>query len=376
MYDAIYPGQVWLDTNGNPIQAHGGSIFYEDRVFYWYGENKEHTRPDNGIWHWGVRCYRSTDLYNWEDMGCIIPPEPDVPESPLHPSSQMDRPHIIYNQRTGKYVAWLKIMHGNKQNETVMTADRFLGPYTVAHAGFQPLDMDAGDLDLVVAPDGKAYYYFERCHSELICADLTSDYTDVTGYYSTHFPYGTPPMVREAPAYFTRGGKHYLFTSGTTGYHPNPSRVAVADSYHGPWVDLGDPHVGDSSCTSFNSQISSVFKVPGKKDLYIALADRWIPDLPEQCEGRFETGEQYRMTAERYRAMFDPTHPRPDFSAMTEEERRAFFEEIRKDRKPNPEDFNVVKTAQATYVWLPVTFDPSGKPALEWRDSWRIEEFE
>ena len=30
---------------------------------------------------------------------------------------------------------------------------------------------------------------------------------------------------------------------------------------------------------SFHSQISSVFKVPGKKDLYIACADRWLPKL-------------------------------------------------------------------------------------------------
>lgn len=41
MYDAFYPGQVWLDTNGNRIQAHGGSLIYLDGVYYWYGENKE-----------------------------------------------------------------------------------------------------------------------------------------------------------------------------------------------------------------------------------------------------------------------------------------------------------------------------------------------
>jgi hypothetical protein len=36
----------------------------------------------------------------------------------------------------------------------------------------------------------------------MICADLTSDYTDVSGYYSTHFPRISPPDVREAPAHF------------------------------------------------------------------------------------------------------------------------------------------------------------------------------
>ena len=84
--------------------------------------------------------------------------------------------------------------------------------------------MNAGDFDLVVDPtDGKAYYYFERVHSELICADLTADYTDVTGYYSTHFPRMQPSFVREAPAHFWRNGVHYLITSGTSGY-PQPVR--------------------------------------------------------------------------------------------------------------------------------------------------------
>jgi signal transduction histidine kinase/ActR/RegA family two-component response regulator len=138
--------------------------------------------------------------------------------------------------------------------------------------------MSAGDFDLVVAPDGKAYYYFERVHSETICVELTDDYTDVTGKYSTHFPRPYPPYVREATAHFQRGGKHYLLTSGTTGYLPNPSEVAVADTWHGPYRELGNPHPTDESNTSFHSQISSVFKVPGKKDLYIACADRWAPD--------------------------------------------------------------------------------------------------
>ena len=37
-YSAIYPGKTWLDTNGNPIQAHGGSVLYVDGIYYWYGE--------------------------------------------------------------------------------------------------------------------------------------------------------------------------------------------------------------------------------------------------------------------------------------------------------------------------------------------------
>ena len=84
---SIRPGQPWLDTQGKRIQAHGGSVMYLDGTYYWYGENKEKTDGKNGIWHWGVRCYASADLYNWEDKGLIIPPEPEDPAAPGRRSS-------------------------------------------------------------------------------------------------------------------------------------------------------------------------------------------------------------------------------------------------------------------------------------------------
>lgn len=38
-----YPGRIWLDTEGAPIQAHGGGILYDEssRTYYWYGEYKD-----------------------------------------------------------------------------------------------------------------------------------------------------------------------------------------------------------------------------------------------------------------------------------------------------------------------------------------------
>lgn len=349
-YTSIRPGQVWLDTEGKRIQAHGGSVMCVDGIYYWYGENKEKTDGLNGIWHWGVKCYASGDLYNWEDKGIIIPPEPDDEYSPLHPSACMDRPHIIYNERTKKYVCWLKIMNPDgTQSETILNADSILGPYTKVRVGLRPLNMSAGDFDLAVASDGKAYYYFERVHSETICADLTEDYTDVTGYYSTHFPHISPPFVREATAHFQRRDKHYLLTSGTTGYFPNPSEVAVADTWHGPFRVLGDPHVGDESNTSFHSQISSVFKVPGKKDLYIACADRWLPK---------EMHRKYEDYAKFFEEFFNPD---------TVEMDKNMFEG--KDDEP------VTNTAKADYVWLPLRFDGE-MVYIDWHEEWKLEDYE
>ncbi len=357
MYHSFKPGQVWLDTDGKRIQAHGGSVIYIDDTYYFYGENKEKTNGENDIWHWGVRCYSSKDLYNWKDMGLIIPPEPDNPNSSLHPSSQMDRPHIIYNKETKKYVAWLKIMNKDgTQTETILTADRFLGPYTKIREGLKPLNMSAGDFDLAVAPDGKAYYYFERVHSETICADLTADYTDVTGYYSTHFTRHFPPYVREATAHFTRKNKHYLITSGTTGYLPNPSEIAVSETWHGPFTVLGNPHLEDYSNTSFHSQISSVFKVQNKKDLYIACADRWLPEHMDL---------KYSDYAPIYEAIFNP-----DSSMDAEEMRKKYPKNISGN------------TSIADYVWLPLRFEepsnehPQGMVYIDWLDEWTLDQYE
>ena len=353
MYDKFYPGKTWLDTSGKRIQAHGGSVMYLDGKYYWYGENKEFTDGVSDIWHHGVKCYESADLYNWKDLGLIIPPNEKDKDSPLHPTSKMDRPHIIFNKKTNRFVCWLKIMREDgTQASTILTADSITGPYTIEKTGLMPFGMSAGDFDLVVAPDGKAYYYFERVHSETICADLTEDYLNVSGYYSTHFPHHEGvPYVREATAHFFRKGKHYLITSGTTGYFPNPSEIAAGNSWHGPFTVLGDPHIGDDSRTSFHSQITSVLKVEGKKDLYIALADRWLPDQMDL---------EYPVYEKLFQAAFSPE--------STGEEKLEAFKKMKQMHKPE-------NTSRADYVWLPITFD-GDKAYIKWQDEWSLNDYE
>jgi hypothetical protein len=248
---------------------------------------------------------------------------------------------------------WIKIM-GHRdadyyvQYMTIAVADRFLGPYKIIKT-IHPLGMNSGDFDLVQnKSDHKAYIYFERVHSELICADLTDDYMDVTGYYSSHFPRLHPPFVREAPAFFTRKGRMYLITSGTTSYFPNPSEVAVSGLFHGPWTLLGDPHANDPSHTSFRSQISSVFRHPHKKDLYIALADRWLTDLPEEMP---DMGKVFE-------ALFNPEKK----SHLTRKEREALSSQT--------------TSFLADYVWLPIKFAEDERPFIEWLDEWRVEDYE
>lgn len=353
------PGEIWLDTSGKPIQAHGGSIIVVGDVFYWYGENKEFTTGKSGIHSWGVRFYKSTDLYNWEDLGPIIKPDRDNPASPLHPSAYLDRPHIIYNPVTKKFVCWIKMLSDVRQTRAVLVADAITGPYKLINQGLTPFGMGAGDFDIVASSDdGKAYMYFERVHSEMICADLDQDYSNFSGYYSTHLPRPGPPMVREGLSYFRRGAKHYIASSGTTGYFPNPSEIAVADTFHGPWTTLGDLHPRDRSRTSFNSQICSIFKHPAKKDLYIALADRWMGQLSGQA---FENGDLSALVQRAFANRF-ATPP----VSLTLEEQHAM----------KTLGGLGVNTSQGRYVWLPISFDNQDRPVIEWRQEWTLDQFD
>ena len=351
LYTSIRHDRKWLDTEGKPIQAHGFQILERDGTYYWYGENKEFTTLGSHVWTYGIRCYRSTDFYNWEDCGLIIPPDTLNPLSPLHYSQNLDRPHIIYCEKTGKYVCWIKSMDEDGYF-VILQADDILGPYEFVRS-LKPEGYGVGDFELWTDPETqKAYVWFERPHWELICADLTDDYTDVTPVYSSHFVGRRPPFTREAPTHFMHDGKHYLFTSGTTGYYPNETIVATFTDPHGEYTELGNPHPSDLYRHSFGSQITDVVQIPST-DFFVAVADRWMPELTNTTEPMAE--------AERMIEKYKNHQPFPkDFSTPKPKDKRH-------ERRTGWDVTN-----NATYVFLPITFK-DGMPMIEWQNEWRIE---
>lgn len=351
-YSSIRPGKEWLDTSGKPIQAHGFQVIRDEKNhrWIWYGENKETTRRGGTDWTRGIKWYTSEDLYNWQDMGFLIPPAESL-EEPLHPTYCVDRPHIIYCEKTGKYVCWIKVMAGEiAQFMTVLQADRFEGPYKTVRKIYNPLDMYCGDFCLHVdAQTKKAYIWFERPHFQLICATLTDDYTAASDEYSVHYDHHLPPDTREAPTFFERGGKKYLFTSGTSGYYPNRSDVCVFTDYHGEYRSLGDPHIGDKHHTSFSSQITCVIQLPGTQQ-YIALADRWMPQwyIPLMA-GSILSGMKRHF--QNYR---------PDDTPK------------RVEALPGKLITHSENTCNSRYVWLPIEWEGE-KPVIRWRKEWTVD---
>ena len=348
-YDAICPGQVWLDTKGERIQAHAGALHYENGVYYWYGENKEHTDGKCSIWTWGIRVYRSTDLYNWEDLGLLIPPVLDDPNSNLFPDMRVDRPHIRKCAATGKYVAWIKLS-GEEACFLILQADAFLGPYEIVKENYRPQGCKVGDFDIAQdAESGKSYLYMDADHKGVYTFEMADDLLSAEKKVCEQYVNLFPPFTREGVAVFVRDGRKHMLTSGMTGYIPNQSDSALSFSWEEPFIPKGYPYVDDESQSSFNSQFTQVFKLPGR-DLYIALSDRWVPGYPVDAK---RADMLRRCVASRY----DPKN----YQATEEEQ-----EELA--AAPMLETAN---TSVADYVWLPISFDGC-HVRIRWQERWTV----
>ena len=276
--NAFYPGKPWYDSDSIKINAHGGSIYYENDVYYWYGEVFEDEMTKNFV---GFRCYTSKDLYKWENKGIILPGTSDSTDLNYY-DNNLGNPYVLKNPKTGKYVLWTKMgLAGYKgMGLGVAVADSPLGPFKIQHKVL-PNDSipHAGDFTLWEENE-KAWVIFNCAHKNIVVADLTDDYMNVTGKYSWHWPNQGPPEGREAPAIMKANGKYFIIASGTTGYWPNAAEYAVADDIHGPYKIKGNPCIGKEREITFDGQGRNILHLP-EKEMYIFIADRWKPkDLP------------------------------------------------------------------------------------------------
>lgn len=336
------PGAVWRDTDGRPINAHGGGVLFHEGVYYWYGELKEgrtYLPKVNKTWGGtrvlagGVSVYSSRDLLTWKNEGVALAPVPENPDHDLASENVIERPKVIYNARTKRFVMWFHqdspdyqaARSGVAVSATPVGPFQYLGAFR-PNAGVRPLNATAADLQpapnnllardleggqmardmtLFVDDDGTAYHFYSsEANRTMHVSQLTDDYLRPAGKYARIFV----GRSIEAPAVFKRGGRYYLIGSGCTGWDPNPAHSAVADSIFGPWTELGNPCRGEGAKITFGSQSTFVMPVAGKADTFIALFDRW----------------------------------------------------------------NKWDLADSRYVWLPVEFDAERRPVIRWRERWTL----
>lgn len=322
-YKAFYPGNLWFDTEGNIINAHGGGILEREGVYYWYGEHKGERSNDALV---GVNCYSSTDLLNWHHEGVVLRVSDD-PESPITRGCILERPKVIYNAKTQKYVMYFHLELKGKgyaaAHAGVAISDSPTGPFSLVrhgrvNAGIYPINITeeqknsqatlddkkswtqpwidvvangyylhrdfnegqmARDMTLFVDTDGTAYHIFaSEENMTLHIAELTDDYLNYTGRYVRVDAAGQ----NEAPAIFKRDGTYYMITSGCTGWAPNAARLLTANHIFGPWTRHPNPCRGRDAELTFHGQSTYILPVG---DTLIFMADRWNPNNP--IDGRY-----------------------------------------------------------------------------------------
>jgi len=86
------PGELWPDTHGTHINAHGGGILFHDGTYYWFGEHKIAGEAGNRA-QVGVHVYSSRDLLNWKDEGIALSVSDD-PQGDIARGCILERPKV------------------------------------------------------------------------------------------------------------------------------------------------------------------------------------------------------------------------------------------------------------------------------------------
>ncbi len=281
------PGELWLDTDKNPIQAHGGCVLFHEGTYYWFGENKDADTIRNDVIEFqiadpvGISCYSSQDLTHWKNEGIVLSASQiqAVETETLH---VIERPKVVFNRKFKCFVLWFHADSRDYQLARVGVAVSAspAGPYDY-RGSFRPVDNDSRDMTLFQDDDGSAYIIFaSEWNQTLRIARLSDDYLSTTGENSRCLIH----LHREAPAILKRSGLYYLITSGCTGWESNEALVATAPTIFGPWQVCGNPCIGPDADKTFLAQSTFVLPLPDKPDAFIFMADRWNrQDLRKSC---------------------------------------------------------------------------------------------
>lgn len=325
--DTILPGAAWLDTDGNSIQAHGGQIQLmsvpdgnggKTEKYVWVGEDKSSGHFGND-----VAVYTSDDLYHWEFQGDVLravesrkqleedsyfqelyqdysQEELDEVYNCINKNTVIERPKMLYNEKTDKYVIWFHSDDSTEKNsykydvgmagvaisDSLAGPFRFLGRYRLSQCPKGQIDCfpsskgEARDMNLFKDDDGIAYIvYTSENNKTMYISKLNEEYTYLSAdpeeaVYKEDFIRLFPGSMREAPVLFKGdNGRYYFMSSSTTGWMSNQARVWSADEIFGEWKNDGNPCLGKDGDITFDTQSTCVFQT--KSGQWIYFGDRW-----------------------------------------------------------------------------------------------------
>ena len=120
LHSQLTPAQ----SDSTHLNAHGAGIISVNNTYYLIGEDKSQGSP-----FLNVNCYSSTDLVRWQYEGALL--SRTGTSGDLGPNRIIERPKVIYNDRTGKFVMWMHVDSSDYKDARVGVAvgDSVCGKY-------------------------------------------------------------------------------------------------------------------------------------------------------------------------------------------------------------------------------------------------------
>lgn len=155
----------------------------------------------------GISCYSSSDLHDWKNEGLVLSASDD-PSSDLYKDRVCERPKVIYNKKTKRFVMWMHIDTADytAARAGVAVSDSPTGPFTYLYS-IATNQSDCRDLTIFQDTDDTAYLiHSSDWNKTLRISQLTDDYTGLTGVCTKAFI----EQEREASAAFFHEGLYYM----------------------------------------------------------------------------------------------------------------------------------------------------------------------
>lgn len=227
---------------------------------------------------------------SWTYVGALLS---RTASGDLGPNRVVERPKVIYNSSTKKYVLYLHIDDSSygEAKVGVATGDSVCGKYTYI-SSWRPLGFQSRDIGLYQDDDGKAYlltedvsfivlllivlltllspshidqYRLSQRANGLRIDALTSDYLNVSSAVYTFGSY-------EAPAIVKKNGYYFLFASKLTGWNANDNVYTYSTSLSSGWSAWATFATAGSN--TYTSQTNYVLPVSSSLTMY--MGDRWV----------------------------------------------------------------------------------------------------
>lgn len=265
------PSQNWMDLDGNIINAHGAGFYIEKGAYYWYGEIRIKDKS-----YQGISCYSSKDLFNWKNEGICLEAVEDDLENDLSVLNIIERPKVLFNKKTNKYVMWVHVEDSKRSfaRAGVAISESPKGPFIYIES-IQPNSHFSKDMTLFLDDDGKAYLICSSEKNSTIHINLLSDdFLKMEGTFVRTFE----KQWREAPVVFKYKELYYFISSGCSGFSPNMTFIASSPSILGNWEMIGNPCEGPGNEQTFHSQATYILPMPEKENEFILIMDHWYSE--------------------------------------------------------------------------------------------------